>query len=147
MTPIIIAACNALHALAAMIFIGHYLLLSLLYLPVLTRIEAGGGKALGEISRRSRPWIYASILVFFFTGIVLMIVDSNYQGIGNFNNPWAVLMLVKHIFILAMLVIGFWYNAIRAPWPRLYVRTRAMPRTRPVFAATAMQWQFAVSSF
>lgn len=110
MTPIIIAACNALHALAALIFIGHYLLLSLLYLPVLTKVEAGGGKALGEISRASRPWMYASILIFFLSGIVLMILDSNYQGIGNFSNPWALLMLVKHLIILAMLVIGFWYN-------------------------------------
>lgn len=111
MTPILVAACDVLHALAALVFIGHYILLSLLYLPVLSRGDVGAGKALGEISRASRPWMYAAILVFFLSGIVLMILDSNYQGIGNFGNPWAVLMLVKHLIILVMLVIGFWYNA------------------------------------
>lgn len=113
MTPILIAVSNTLHSLAALIFIGHYLLLSLFYLPVFSTAEAGSLKTLGEASRRSRPWIYASIIVFFLTGIVLMILDSNYQGIGNFGSPWAVLMLVKHVVILAMLVLGFWSNAVQ----------------------------------
>ncbi len=28
----------------------------------------------------------------------------------NFVNPWIVLMLVKPIFILATIVLGFWHN-------------------------------------
>ena len=41
------------------------------------------------------------------------IVDSNYLGIGDFSNPWAVLMVVKHLVVVAMIVIGFWFNAIK----------------------------------
>jgi uncharacterized membrane protein len=117
MTQILIAASNGLHALATVIFIGYYLLLSLLYLPVLSKPEMGGSAALGEISRRSRPWMYASLLIFALTGVYLTLVDSNYLGIGHFSNLWAVLMLAKHLLILGMIAMGFWFNAIQRIGP------------------------------
>lgn len=112
MTQLLIATSTTLHALAMIIFIGHYLLMSLIYLPALSTMD-NTGKALGEMSRRSRRWLYGSILVFFVTGVHLMLVDPNYMGIGNFSNPWAMLMLVKHIIILVMIGLGFWFNAIQ----------------------------------
>ena len=113
MTPLLVATATALHALATVVFIGHYLLLSLLYLPVLAKSEMGGGAALSEISKRSHPWMYGSLLVFIVTGIYLTLVDSNYLGIGNFSNTWAILIVVKHFVILVMVVIGFWFNAVK----------------------------------
>jgi uncharacterized membrane protein len=103
-----------LHSLATIVLIGHYLLLSLIYLPVLMKNppEAHNGVILSEISKRSRVWLYASLLIFFITGIYLMLVDPNYQGIGNFGNTWAILMLIKHILVLGMVAMGFWFNAI-----------------------------------
>jgi uncharacterized membrane protein len=100
------------------IFIGHYFLMSLLYLPALSNTD-NAGKSLGEMSRRSRPWMYASILVFFVTGVQLMLVDPNYLGIGNFSNPWAALMLVKHILIFVMIALGFWFNALQRVGPAM----------------------------
>ena len=41
-----------------------YLLLSLLYLPILSEMAMEGRVALGEVSRRSRPWLYTSIFIF-----------------------------------------------------------------------------------
>ena len=119
MTQLLIATANSLHALATVVLVGFYLLLSLLYLPVLAKPDMGGGAALGEISKRSRPWLYASLLIFALTGVFLTFVDANYLGIGHFSNPWAVLMLVKHILILAMVAIGFWFNTIQRVGPAL----------------------------
>jgi uncharacterized membrane protein len=113
MTTFLMATANALHTLASMIFVGYYLLLTLICLPALAGPETGGGAALGKISTRSRPWLYASIIIFALTGVYLTLADASYLGIGQFSNPWAVLMLVKHILILAMLAIGFWYNFIQ----------------------------------
>ena len=63
MTPLLVATATALHALATVVFIGYYLLLSMLYLPVLAKSEFGGGASLlercaGDSSRacRSRLW-------------------------------------------------------------------------------------------
>jgi uncharacterized membrane protein len=98
-----------LHALATVILIGHFLLLYLVYLPVLAGKD---GSILSEISKRSRLWLYLSLLIFMITGAYLTFIDPNYLGIGNFGNLWGILMLVKHLLILGMLAIGFWFNAI-----------------------------------
>lgn len=110
-----------LHALGTVILIGHYCLLSLVYLPVFEKNQADpvSRTILSEISKRSRAWLYASLLVFLITGIYLTFVDSNYLGIGNFGNIWSVLMLVKHILILGMLGVGFWYNGLMRVGPLL----------------------------
>ncbi len=112
MSQLLLATSTTLHALAMIIFIGHYLLMSLIYLPALSGTE-NAGKALGELSARSRRWLYFSILVFAATGVHLMLIDPNYLGIGNFSNPWALLMLIKHLIIVVMIALGFWFNALQ----------------------------------
>jgi uncharacterized membrane protein len=116
-----------LHALSSVVFIGHYLLLSLVYLPVFEKnqVEPLSATILSGISKRSRSWLYASILIFAVTGTYLTFVDPNYLGIGNFGNPWAILMLVKHILILAMLGMGFWFNGILRVGPLMVSKTGA----------------------
>jgi uncharacterized membrane protein len=109
-----------LHALATVIFIGHFVLLSLLYLPAFTKAKAEiAGPILSDVSKRSRPWMYGSLLIFMVTGIYLMIVDPNYRGVGDFGNPWAIAMLLKHVLIVAMIGMGFFYNAILRVGPMM----------------------------
>ena len=59
MSQILISLSIWLHSLATIVFIGHYLLLSLVYLPVLGEANL---LALSAISKRSRAWLYASLL-------------------------------------------------------------------------------------
>ena len=111
-----------LHSLATVVFIGHYVLLSLVYLPLLGEAE---GTILSGISKRSRPWLYGSMLAFAITGVYLTFVDPNYLGIGDFNNLWAVLMLVKHLLLVGMIGMGFWFNAILRVGPMMSSNTGA----------------------
>jgi uncharacterized membrane protein len=122
MTPILITLSCWLHALATVVFIGHFVLLALIYLPALADIPT----ALSAISKRSRIWMYASLLVFTITGVYLMFIDSNYLGIGKFNNLWSVMMLVKHLLIVGMIVMGFWFNAIMRVGPLMNSNTGAV---------------------
>ena len=121
MTPILISLSYWLHALATVVFIGHFVLLSAIYLPAL----GDNPPALSAISKRSRWWLYASMLVFTITGVYLTFVDSNYLGIGNFSNFWSVMMLVKHLLILVMIGMGFWFNAILRVGPLMNSNTGA----------------------
>ncbi len=125
MNQILIALSTWLHALATVVLIGHYLLLALVYLPVFAnnQADAVSKKILSEISKHSRNWLYASLGIFFITGIYLMLANSNYLGIGNFRNSWSVLMLVKHILIVGMLGVGLWNNAILRVGPQLISNT------------------------
>lgn len=108
MLQLLLALSEWLHALGTVVFIGYFLLLSLIFLPVLAE---NNGTILSEISKRSRPWMYISLLVFIVTGIMLLLANPNYLGVANFSNLWSILMLVKHVLILGMIVIGFWFNA------------------------------------
>lgn len=113
MSQLLVVSCVWLHGLATVVFIGHYLLLALIYLPALQDgPQDARGTILSSISKRSRRWLYISLLVFAVTGFYLMIADPSYLGIGKFSNPWSIAMLVKHIVILVMMGMGFWYNAI-----------------------------------
>lgn len=116
-----------LHALATVVLIGHYLLLALIYLPVLqqNRPDLPGGVILSEISKRSRPWLYASLLTFILTGIYLTVIDTNYLGLADFGNLWGILMLIKHILVVAMIVMGFGFNVILRVGPVLRSTTGA----------------------
>jgi len=124
MSQLLLATSTTLHALAMIVFIGHYLLMSLIYLPALSNVDAGA-KALGGMSRQSRRWLYLSILAFAATGVHLMLVNPNYLGIGNFSNLWAMLMLLKHLIIVVMIGLGFWFNAIQRVGPAMRSNTGA----------------------
>ena len=116
MSQFLIALSVWLHAVGTVILIGHYLLLSVIYLPVL---ENGGGTSLSQISKRSRSWLYASLVIFMVTGIYLMFIDPNYLGVGDFGNFWSIMMLVKHLLIVGMIGLGFWYNAFLRVGPMM----------------------------
>jgi uncharacterized membrane protein len=116
MSQIFISLSVWLHAIGTVILIGHYLLLSVIYLPVL---DQNGGAFLSQISKRSRPWMYASLLIFMVTGIYLMLADPNYLGVGDFSNLWALLMLTKHVLIVAMIGMGFVFNGLLRVGPMM----------------------------
>jgi uncharacterized membrane protein len=78
MTQLLISLSTWLHAIATVVFIGHFVLLAGIYIPALSK----NGSALREISKRSRPWMYAALIIFMVTGIYLTFVDPNYMGIG-----------------------------------------------------------------
>ena len=116
MSSILIAISIWLHNIGTIVFVGHYLLLSLLYIPVLKNEKA---TILSEISKRSRLWMYASLLIFAVTGTYLTFADPNYLGFANFGNVWGILMLIKHLLILGMIAMGFWFNAILRVGPMM----------------------------
>ena len=116
MSAILIAISIWLHNIGTIVLIGHYLLLSLLYIPILKNEKA---TILSEISKRSRLWMYASLLIFAVTGTYLTFADPNYLGFANFGNVWGILMLIKHLLILGMIAMGFWFNAILRVGPMM----------------------------
>ena len=120
MSQLLFSLFTWLHALATVVFIGHYFLLTVLYLPAFAKQKAEiTGPILSEVSKRSRPWMYASLVIFMVTGIYLMIVDPNYLGVGDFGNLWSLAMLVKHILIVAMIGMGAFFNAILRVGPMM----------------------------
>lgn len=63
--------------------------------------------------------MYIALLIFALTGIYLTLADPNYLGLANFGNVWGILMLVKHLIIVGMIGMGFWFNAILRVGPMM----------------------------
>ncbi len=109
MSQIISGLSVWLHTLATVVFIGHYLFLSQVYLPVLERRAQGNGlrAMLEEVSSRLRPYFGSSLLIFIITGTYLMLINKSYLGLGQFfGNAWSALIVIKHFIVVAFLVLA-----------------------------------------
>lgn len=106
-----IALSTWLHVLATIVFVGYYFFTGLIYLPVLERqMQTNGLRELLEcISARLRPFFGGSLLIFLVTGTYLMVINKDYLGPGKFfSNPWSILMVIKHVLVLAFVVLAMY---------------------------------------
>ncbi|MGE5071999.1 MAG: CopD family protein [Anaerolineae bacterium] len=109
MDSFLVAVSTWLHVVATIVFIGYYLFTGLIYLPVLQRhMQAEALRCvLEQVSARLRPFFGGSLLIFLITGTYLMLINQSYLGLGNFfANPWSVLIIVKHVLVLAFLALA-----------------------------------------
>lgn len=109
MSTIFIAISTWLHVLATIVMIGYFGFTSLIYLPVFEQhMQANALRDLLEqVSARLRPFFGGSLLIFLVTGTHLMLINKNYLGLGNFfGNPWSVLIVIKHVLIVAFLALA-----------------------------------------
>ena len=109
MTTFVIALSIWLHTLATVVFVGHYLFMSLVYLPVFERQAQGNAlrQLLESVSSRLRPYFGSSLLIFLITGTYLMMINEDYLGLGNFfGNAWSILIVVKHVIVLVFIALA-----------------------------------------
>jgi uncharacterized membrane protein len=109
-TLVLLAAISTwLHVLATIVMVGYFLFASLIYLPVLERQMSAEAlrSLLEQVSARLRPYFGGSLLVFLVTGTYLMVINKSYLGLGQFfSNPWSILIVVKHVLVLAFLALA-----------------------------------------
>ncbi len=106
-----------LHEIAAVVLLGYYGMLALVFLPALRRTVVGPalGEAVESTERRARPWLIASVVIFLATGVYLLATDPRFTGIGALSNSWSLLILAKHGLVIAMLVLGALMDWLLAP--------------------------------
>jgi uncharacterized membrane protein len=105
MNTILLAAATWLHLLATVTVIGVYLVMFLAVTPAVMLTPARAG-VVYDAYRRAKPLVLVSWLTFIVTGIALMLLNDAYAGFGQFNNLWSILMLVKHVVVLAMILMS-----------------------------------------
>jgi uncharacterized membrane protein len=107
MNSFLLAGATWLHLLATVTVIGLYIVT---YWAVTPAVMAAPERASLSIQtyRRTKPLVLGSWLIFIVTGFGLMLLNPSYMGIGRFDNPWSILMLVKHVVVFAMILMtGF----------------------------------------
>jgi uncharacterized membrane protein len=111
MTTYLIALSTWLHVLATIIMVGYFLFTGLIFLPVFERLMQANAlrELLEQVSARLRPYFGGSLLIFIITGTHLMMINEAYLGLGNFfGNPWSILIVLKHVLVLAFLVLAIY---------------------------------------
>jgi uncharacterized membrane protein len=105
-----------LHALSMVVVLGYYGILARIVIPALARNLEGAALArtIPAIERRALPIMLLGIALFVVTGIYLLVKDGRYTGIGEFASTWSTLMLVKHLVVVAMVVLGVGIDRLAA---------------------------------
>ena len=116
-----------LHSLATVLLLGYYAVMALIVIPVLRAAlrESALGRIIPDIERRALPPVLGAVGVFLLTGLYLLLSDHRYLGLGHVvDNTWSVVMLVKHVVVIALVVIGVWLDIV-------VVRDIALPSDEP----------------
>jgi uncharacterized membrane protein len=112
------AGAGWLHAIASVILVGYYAVLALVVVPVLGRTLDGPalGRAIPAIERRALPLVLISIGVFLVTGTYLLLTDDRFLGMGHFfASGWSTLLVIKHVFVLALVGLGIYVDLLVVP--------------------------------
>lgn len=105
----VLSVMNWLHQIATVIWIGGMMLIPLVIVPAAKMsLEPAPlfGKFMGAFSKKFKPLAYTSIVVLMATGFVMMALNRHYEGMGDVNTLWAVMMLIKHLLVVVMIIIG-----------------------------------------
>lgn len=99
---------NAVHLLAAVLWIGGLLVLVAGIRPAL-------GRAFPSDIERDRVWAIVhrrfallgtvAALVLLATGFMMMTQDDHFEGFGHYSNGWSKLLVAKHALFLGMVAV------------------------------------------
>jgi uncharacterized membrane protein len=94
--------------LATIVWIGGLAAVVLLVLPAAHKSLPPGDLAalLEKVQRRLDPAGWLSLMVLLGTGMFQMSASPDYEGLLAFNNRWAIAILIKHLFFIAMIAVS-----------------------------------------
>lgn len=109
-----VIVCTWFHLIVMIIWIGHMANALLLFGPLSRKyvnIDVYGD-FVAEYRNKDRPVALSCILVFIVTGIVMTLLNEQYQGFGNIlANSWSILLFVKHVFVVMMIGLGVYQGS------------------------------------
>lgn len=104
-----------LHDLFTVVWIGGLTFMVLTMFSSLKTVFEKDPKAqslMNAITRRHSIWVYISIVGLLFTGLLLGKSNVNYLGFMSFGNLYSSLTSVKHIIVLAMILIALYRSLV-----------------------------------
>lgn len=105
MTFWILALSYWIHLLATVVWLGGLAVMGLVAWPALRQQTLQDNQWLA-LQKRFTPWVNASLVLLLVTGFVQMTNDPNYEGFLQVNTLWAQAILVKHLAVVAMIIVG-----------------------------------------
>lgn len=126
----ILAFSYWIHLLATVLWVGGLMLMGIVAWPALQKRTLATSHWL-DLQKRLTPWTNASLVILLVTGFLQMTNDVNYTGFLQIDSLWAQAILIKHVAVLAMILIGGYIQWRVHP---AMVRTALLAQKRPHLA-------------
>ena len=95
------------HFLAAVTLVGSLVATSLVVLPATQTLDPLNQLNLtANIQKRMEPAAWFSLGLLIVTGLFQMSVNIHYNGFLSVSSQWTIAILVKHILVIAMIVVS-----------------------------------------
>jgi len=113
----ILSAMNWLHLLAMVVWIGGIIFIMIAIFPAAKESMEPPimGRFMGSLMKRFRKMFYVSVVLLVATGIVMTIMNKEYAGMFEFGNLWALFVVIKHIFVLILIIVGIYMMEVIVP--------------------------------
>ncbi len=98
-----------IHILATVIWIGGLLITLILVYPEVRRVLEDTPqlyRLLSRLRQRFYPMSNLCVVALWVTGLFQMTNAPQYDGFLTFDNTWSRVMLLKHLFVVLMIVAG-----------------------------------------
>ena len=114
---LVLSILNFLHLFATVIWIGGMTTNMLVLMPSMREAlePAIAGRFLGVVMKRFRRLVYGSILLLILAGVPMTLLNDNYVSASPFGNTWSQVTLVKHVFVIALILLTVYAFEVLAP--------------------------------
>lgn len=99
---------NAVHLIAAFVWIGGLALLVIGLRPVFSRhieTEPERDRLWGVIHRRFFLVAACAAAILFASGFMMMTTNAQFEGFGHYANTWSKLLVAKHALFFTMVAV------------------------------------------
>ena len=112
-----LSTLNWLHLGATVVWIGGIFLNNLAVSPSARQsLEPPVmGKFMSSYIKRFRVLVYISVGILVVTGVIMTIMNPQYAGLAVLGNLWLQLVLVKHIFVVILIILGIYILEVLTP--------------------------------
>lgn len=105
------ALVTFLHDLFTVVWIGGLISLGLTVLPTVKQALGAGPQAkklMAAVQQRQSTLVYISIVGLVLTGFLQARANPAFTGLFSFANPYSAVLAIKHIVVLAMILIALY---------------------------------------
>lgn len=104
----ILSVVNWFHLVATVVWIGGIILsVTAISSAAKQSLEPPAmGRFMSSFMKRFRTMIYVSIALLVVTGVFMMFYNKSYAGGMDMGNLWVLLVVVKHVFVIVLIILG-----------------------------------------
>jgi len=111
----VFAIVTFLHDLFTAVWIGGLITLGITVMPSAKKVLGMGPQTkqlMDAIQKRLSVLVYVSIVGLVLTGLLQANRNPAFQGLFSFGNPYSIVLSLKHILVLAMIVVALYRSLV-----------------------------------